>query len=324
MAGRRFVGHEGLSAFNASVRDTLVGQTITAPDAGGFRATLTAAPVARARVVTAAVAPLAARRGPEQTRRAAGSVFLLACERGRGEIRHAGGVDTIAPGRLVIVPGTAPFEVGYPVPARVVFVVLPEAEVAERFPALDGPVRSHDLDPVGRRVSRRWGELAHLADGLEADAGTTDADRHDLGAVLDATLHLALRRTLGDLVGDPRVALRADVRALVDRHLTDPALSPVWIARRLAVSLRQLHRAFEGSGTTVAALIRQRRLEAIARALADPAQQARTVTELAARHGFASASHLGGWFREAYGTTPTQWRRRGGPGHGSGGDAARA
>lgn len=311
MGGRRFIGPDGLSAFNATVRDTLVSQTITSPDVHRFRASMTAAPVSRARVVSATVAPLTARRGRDEARRAGGSVFLLACERGRGEIRHRAGVEAIAPDRLVVVPGAEAFEVAYPVASRVVFVVLPEAEVADRFAALEGRVRSHQLDPVARRVSRRWGELATLADALD-----DETDRDDLGAVLDATVHLALRRTVGDLAGDPLTAVRIEALLLVERHLTEPALSPAWLARRLGVSVRQLHRAFEGSGTSAAASIRLARVRACARALDDPAERGRSVTELALRFGFASASHLGVWFREQYGMTPTQWRTR--PrGHGS-------
>ena len=304
MRGRRFIGPAGLSDFNASVRDTLVSQTIRA-DANRFRASMTAAPVSRARLVTATVAPLAARRSPDESRRAAGSVFLLACERGRGEIRHRAGTDVIAPGRLVVVPGAEAFEVAYPVTSRVVFVVLPEPEVTDRFPALDGPIRSHELDPLARRVSRRWGELATLA-----GTAATAADADDLGAVLDATLHLALRHTVGDLAGDPLRAIRVEATVLADQHVSDPALTPAWVAGRLGVSVRQLHRAFEGSDTSAAAMIRARRVAACARALDDPAEAGRTVTELALRYGFASSSHLGVWFRAQYGMTPTAWRGR--------------
>lgn len=307
MDGRRFVGPDGLADFNASVRDTLVGQTITAPDTGRFRADLIAADVSRsARVVVATIGPLGARRGRDQARRAEGSVFLLACDRGRGEIRHAGGVEAIAPGRLVVVPGAEPFEVTYPVASRVVFVALPETEVATRYAALDGPIRSHGLDPVARRVSGRWGELATMAAGIDHPS-----DRQDLAAVLDATLHLALRRTVGDTTGDPLVALRVEAHRLIDGHLAAPELSPSWLAQRLGVSVRQLHRAFQGTGHPVAATIRSRRLTACARALDDPAQHQRSVTELALRFGFSSSSHLGVWFREEYGMTPTQWRSRG-------------
>lgn len=161
--GRRFVGPGGLVAFNASVRDTLVSQTITAPDTGRFRADLVAADVSRAaRVVVASIGPLGARRGRDQARRAEGSVFLLACDRGRGEIRHRGGVEAIAPGRLVVVPGAEPFDVTYPVASRVVFVALPQTEVATRYAALTGRfghtrwIRWHDESAAGGASWRRW------------------------------------------------------------------------------------------------------------------------------------------------------------------------
>jgi AraC-like DNA-binding protein len=55
----------------------------------------------------------------------------------------------------------------------------------------------------------------------------------------------------------------------------------------------------------------RRRLEECARAISDAAQRSRTVTEIAFLHGFNNASHFGRVFRERYGATPSDYRRRG-------------
>lgn len=310
-SARTFAGRRGLADFNTSVRDTLVSQTIAAPDDRRFRASLLAADLGPLRLAAASVGPLAARRGASQTRSAAGSVFLLLGDRGSGTITHRDGTDLIAPDRLVVVPGSEGFRVTYPRASRVVFVALPGPVVADRFPALDGRIRSWRLGPTAAGASRR------LVDVTRAAAATEDvADVGDLTAILDATIHLLLRRTVGDTAGDPRVVLRLDALRLVDRSLTDPCLTPAWVAAQLGVSLRQLHRAFEGSGDTLAARIRDRRLEGCARALVDPANASRSVAEVAWIHGFSSASQLSVWFRRRYGTTPGEWRaaqRRSGP-----------
>lgn len=314
-SGVTYAGRDGLDAFNASVRDTLVSQTITARDGVGFRATMVAAALGPLRLVTADIAPLSARRRAEGSEAAAGSVFLLLSDRGGGEIRHRHGREPIDPGHLVIVPGEEPFDVDYHQASRVVFVVLPEPVVRDRFPALRARIRACALGPTATGVGRRLGGLAQAA------AATDDpADADDLATILDATLHVMLRRTVGDVVGDQHHRLRVAADRLIDRSLTDPDLGPTLLARRLGVSVRQLHRAFDGSGTTVAGHIRERRLDACARALVDPAQASRTVTELAMRYGFASSSHLATWFRRRYGATPRAWRDR----HGSGQDPALA
>ena len=58
-------------------------------------------------------------------------------------------------------------------------------------------------------------------------------------------------------------ALVLSVRAFIEQRLDDPGLSPATIAAAHHVSLRALHKLFEGERTTVAALIRERRLEQI-------------------------------------------------------------
>lgn len=311
-AARRFRGRGGLAAFNASVRDTLVSQTIAAPEDDRFRASLTAADLGPLRLAAATVGPLTAERGAAETRTAAGSVFLLFSDRGSGTIAHRGGADPIDRGHLVVVPGSEPFRVVYPRGSRVVFVALPGAVVADRFPALDGRIRSWSLGATAAGASRR------LIDLTRAAAATDDpAEVGDLAAILDATIHLVLRRTVGDTAGDPRVALRLDAIRLIDRSLSDPDLSPARLAAQLGVSVRHLHRAFEGSGSTVAAQMRARRLERCARALTDPADASRSVAEIAWTYGFSSASQLSVWFRRRYGTTPGDWRAHGG-GHPSG------
>ncbi|MDT3396920.1 AraC family transcriptional regulator [Streptomyces sp. B1866] len=64
-------------------------------------------------------------------------------------------------------------------------------------------------------------------------------------------------------------ALGLRVRAFIQRHLDDPALTPDRIAAAHHVSTRSLHRLFEQEGVTVAALIRRERLERARRDLAD-------------------------------------------------------
>ncbi|WP_242624354.1 helix-turn-helix transcriptional regulator [Micromonospora kangleipakensis] len=80
------------------------------------------------------------------------------------------------------------------------------------------------------------------------------------------------------------------------------------------LSLRSLHRLFEGSGTTVAALIRTGRLDCCYRDLADPRLRHLTVRQVAARCGFRDPAHFSRAFRAAYGLSPREHRERAGRG----------
>lgn len=294
----RFAGARGLDAFNLAVGQTLVSQTVQARDPAAFHARLREVELGPTRLVSAAVGPLHARRRSAQT--SAGSVFLLLSRKADGRIGHRHGAEPITPDRLVVVPGGEPFEVSYPTAARVLFVVLPPALVAERYTALDGPIRSVPLDPAGRALCR---QVPHLMTAAAVTGGVPRVD--EVAAVFTAVLGMLVRGAIGETADDPHTALRIAAERLVEERLTEPDLSVAWLAARLAVSVRQLHRAFAAAGAGPAGYIRDRRLLGCARALTESTA---SVTELAHRYGFASASHLGVAFRQRFGVSPGRWR----------------
>ncbi|WP_052499420.1 helix-turn-helix domain-containing protein [Streptomyces vietnamensis] len=114
---------------------------------------------------------------------------------------------------------------------------------------------------------------------------------HPGGTEADAPSHLVLR-----------------IHDHINRNLGDPDLSPERIARAHRISVRYLHRLFEGEGTTVGQLIRQRRLEECGRELARRGSAAPTVSAVAQRWGFVNPAHFSRAFRAAYGVTPREWR----------------
>ena len=103
-------------------------------------------------------------------------------------------------------------------------------------------------------------------------------------------------------------ALVLSVRAFIEERLGDPALAPPMIAAAHHVSLRYLHKLFESQQTTVAALIRERRLERCRRDMLDPALRAQPVSAIAARWGLTNPAHFSRLFRAAYGSAPAEFR----------------
>lgn len=67
------------------------------------------------------------------------------------------------------------------------------------------------------------------------------------------------------------------------------------------MSVRYLHRLFEGEETTVCRLIQRRRLEECSRELARRGRATPTVAAVAHRWGFTSPAHFSRVFRAAYG-----------------------
>jgi AraC-like DNA-binding protein len=99
-----------------------------------------------------------------------------------------------------------------------------------------------------------------------------------------------------------------NVRAHIDRNLGQASLSPESIAQAHHISVRYLHRLFEGEGITVSRLIQQRRLEACARELARRGRVTPTVSAVARRWAFVNPAHFSRAFRAAYGLSPREWR----------------
>jgi AraC-like DNA-binding protein len=99
------------------------------------------------------------------------------------------------------------------------------------------------------------------------------------------------------------------IHAFIEQHLGEADLSPGVVAAAHHVSVRYLHRLFEGQETTVAAWIRRRRLERCRRDLADPALGAVPVSTVAARWGLPDPAHFSRVFRRAYGLPPAEYRR---------------
>jgi AraC-like DNA-binding protein len=106
-----------------------------------------------------------------------------------------------------------------------------------------------------------------------------------------------------------RQALLTTVQAFICQHLADPDLDPSAVAAAHHVSVRTLHQLFHDAGLTVAGWIRQRRLEACRRDLADTLQIARPVGAIATHWGFASASDFSRTFRAVHGMPPAEYRR---------------
>ena len=106
----------------------------------------------------------------------------------------------------------------------------------------------------------------------------------------------------------PRCQLQLQIRAYVDAHLGDPALTPDKIAEAHYISKRYLYKLFELEGITVSRWIRERRLERCRADLANPALREETVTNIGARWGITDSGHLSRIFRETYGCAPTEFR----------------
>jgi AraC-like DNA-binding protein len=150
-------------------------------------------------------------------------------------------------------------------------------------------------------------EMARNLDAYDGQRGAR------IGAsVLDlisATLATRLDRAAAVAPESRRRVLVLHIRAYIEGNLGDPDLAPPVIAARHHISARHLHKIFQDEGTTVAGLIRTRRLARCRQDLIDPAYAAKPVSAIAARWGLRDAGYFNRVFHAQYGMPPGEYRR---------------
>lgn len=204
-------------------------------------------------------------------------------------------------------------------------VIDPASVVDEPFPVhshvytLNVPIASTGLDPATvtqmmdsrQKLTGMQQYLLRTAAGLLM-AGraelTTPAAVAGVDPYLGALAGLLLRTATGGTLGTPERAesVRLRVDAIIQAQAGDPSLTPTSIAAQLAISLRQLYRAFDGAESP-AARIRRRRLELAAALLATRTGRPQ-VEAIAQQCGFVSAEYFSRAFRREFGLSPRAYR----------------
>lgn len=212
-------------------------------------------------------------------------------------------------GDLVLSDTAHPYEPGA-TPPRTVVLQLPRTALpfrpervdrllAQRIPATRG---------TGAALAQFLGSIGAHAHGC----GERELARLGSAALGLATACLAERLDVyDDLPAEAREeALLRQIDTYIEHNLGDPELTPGAVAARHHISLRRLHLLFQGRPAGVAATIRGHRLAAARADLLRPDLRGRPVHSIASRWGFSSTAVFTRAFRRAYGTSPTELRRK--------------
>jgi AraC-like DNA-binding protein len=105
-----------------------------------------------------------------------------------------------------------------------------------------------------------------------------------------------------------RSAQFAAVQRYVDLHLADPGLTPASAAAALGVSVRQLHRLFEPSGSSFARYVLRQRLLRCRDTIAGATGTGRSVVDIAFGWGFNSMATFYRAFASEFGSPPAALR----------------
>jgi len=255
------------------------------------------------------------RSGAQNVRRTVGHIsrstddfFLVSIQTaGNGMVRQDGRAAILKPGDFALYDSTRPYELLFREGFEQIVLKLPGERLRDRVREtqaltattvsgregaghlLIGMIRTlkDDVDTLqpASALAVANGVLNILVAGLQALPHASQSAPTDL-----ASYHLAR------------------IKALIDSHLSDPALGVASIAGRIGLSAGHVHRLFKAEAIPLSQYIWSRRLEACSRDLLDPRLAEKSVSAIAYSRGFNDAAHFSRAFRERFGCAPRDWR----------------
>ncbi|HSE75758.1 MAG TPA: helix-turn-helix domain-containing protein [Dongiaceae bacterium] len=225
----------------------------------------------------------------------------LAVEQHGREVHLEGGdIALIDP----LVPCTAKYASG----SKLLVLTVPRSAVQARI--------GNTRDFVARAV-KPWGEGGIMSSYLmtlpiHADRLGPTSTATILGQVFDL-MAVALARTME--AKTPRLSSAASLallklRAVIESRLSDSTLDDDAVAAAAGISVRYANSLLAAEGMSIMRLVQARRLERCRKALEDPMQAQRTLSEIAFSWGFSDMTHFGRRFKAAYGAVPSEHRAK--------------
>lgn len=239
----------------------------------------------------------------------AGELFLCRQSTGRFALEQCGRRNVYGPGDMVLLDSSLPYSVRFTDGSNMLMVKVPRKLLEARF----GSLRKF----FGAKLEMSAGLNAYLSETLpilSRNAGdfgdaATEALRNQLVDLLTFALGALDDDDPDRRLSTPRSLAVMRLRAAIENRLADPGLDSETAAGAAGMSVRYANSLLEAEGTSVAKLIRETRLAKCRAALSDPAQDNRTISEIAFGWGFNDLTHFGKVFGAAFGLTPRAFRQ---------------
>ncbi|MFI0467213.1 helix-turn-helix domain-containing protein [Saccharopolyspora sp. 5N102] len=303
-----------LGFWNQAITRTLGPQTVTPRNNAPFAGRITADSLGYLKVATIEADAQRMSRTSQHTAQLDGQFVSVGLQtQGRSALIQDSRTALLNPGDLVVYKASRPYTLDQYDHFRMHIFQVPRQAVA--LPHSDICAVTATTLPTDSGVA------AMLAPFLSMLAKTAATCPPHVGEQLAGTVTDLLTMLISERTGESesagernaRQAMAQRVREYVNQHLADPDLSPEAIAAHHRISVRYLHKIFEGEGTTISRWIQQRRLEECSRELTRRRHVSPTVSAVAQRWGFVNPAHFSRVFRAAYGMSPREWRNAAAP-----------
>jgi AraC family transcriptional regulator, positive regulator of tynA and feaB len=247
-------------------------------------------------------------RGDAEIRRSPQEVYFLNLQlAGRCRYETEGRDTIVGPNQFAIVDSTRPYFLDFMDDWSVFSFRIPRHMLRPllRAPDCSTGIRVSGSDALGevtigflKSVATRMGGLPPQA--MEPLAG-------DLVNLAALSLGATEETRMGQRVSARR-GLHAAVVRFIEANLADPLLSVPTVAAHFGISIRYLHRVFEGRDKSFGQLVLERRLLRCAGDLG--ASGGSRISDVALRWGFSDISHFNRSFRQRFGLSPREYRCR--------------
>ncbi|MFC4533786.1 helix-turn-helix domain-containing protein [Sphaerisporangium dianthi] len=301
------------AAWHELTSKALICTAVTSDEVDDFTATVSLFEFGAVQISMVTYPPLRVARTARMIRRSDPELLYVTVPlRGRLGLSHLDREADVGCGQFVLIDTSRPGEVINREPLEHLIIQVPRSELPRSWAlgtvmARSLPVRC-DVDSLMVDVARRLLDSADKyrpADGIRLTAVVIDLVTLALGRHLDQN---GAARDAGQRLLRPRIL------NFIDNRLSDPALSPSNVAAAHNISVRYLHSLFQDEGLTVAGWIRECRLNRCRRDLCDATFADRPVYAIGARWGFTDATAFSRAFKQAFGVSPGDYRRRHLPG----------
>lgn len=236
--------------------------------------------------------------------------FLISLQlRNKSIIQQRDNFEELHPGDFAIYSSTEQYMLDLKKGFKQLVIQIPKLELLSRLPSAELL--------IGQKVDYCNKETKLISDSLMsfsmAAVNSNDTLQHHIqDTILDlVSTGLASISNHKYSLTQPEQALIIQIKAFINTNLTDPKLDRTMVASRMGgISVRRLSEIFSHDNNSVAAYIRKKRLDNIAREMIDYRFNQQRISQIAFRWGFENSQHFSKTFRNQYEMSPREYRNQ--------------
>ncbi len=222
---------------------------------------------------------------------------------------HQDGRDAAThPGDVYILDPRRPYEFSLASNTRTLVFKVARSEMQSRLGGIANytamPISLRR--PVGALASEFLASLAKHADAIDPLTGAKLVQQAlDLAALAFETAKGGVAQ-----LSSVRTTTLLRLKSIIESKLHDHILRPTDAAQAAGISVRYANALLADENTSLERYIMLRRLKRCHEALTNPAHSSRSVSEIAYSYGFSDPSHFARRFKQQFGCTPSEIRRK--------------